>query len=510
MYNQSTCPKQRSVLVALRLLAAILATSGGTIQPARIRAEEELESRIRKFCGDCHAVPNPARFEKKEWYEQARKGFEIYARTGRTDLAPPSIDETVQYYQSLAPETLTFSVASEVATDWVGRFFVEKVDWKDSAAAIPAAISSIQSVVSKGKPVELLVTDCRDGSISMLSGGPGSTKRTILFRAQNPARITQSDLNQDGHSDYLVADLGSLYPYDHNLGKVAALAGSGQGKPLRPVLIQDRMGRIADIDAGQLLGNSNPDLVVAEFGHRDSGGLHILENIAEQSGTLAYRSKRIDPRPGVVRVFVQDWDNDGTMDIAALTSQEHESVDLYLNRNGNFERRTVWRANDLTFGSVSLERVDLDLDGDQDLILCNGDAFDNQLANPSHGVQWLENRGGARFDYHRLMDLPGAYCAKAIDIDQDNDLDIVAVSNLPKSVRPVSLQTDRVVSIALLENTGNMQFQPRTLSLSPARYSTLEVGDFDRDGTADFVVGGFALDPTESVPRLTFWWGKRP
>ena len=78
--------------------------------------------------------------------------------------------------------------------------------------------------------------------------------------------------------------------------------------------------------------------------------------------------------------------------------------------------------------------VDMDQDSDTDILYTNGDTFDNSYVNASHGIQWLENLGNLDFDYHRLADMTGAYCALAGDIDLDGDLDVIAAASLPRHV----------------------------------------------------------------------------
>ncbi|NIM61309.1 MAG: hypothetical protein GTN89_13845, partial [Acidobacteria bacterium] len=49
-----------------------------------------------------------------------------------------------------------------------------------------------------------------------------------------------------------------------------------------------------------------------------------------------------------------------------------------------------------------------------------------------HGVEWLENRGNAEFSAHRVGSLYGAHSAEAVDLDGDGDLDVVASGFLPQ------------------------------------------------------------------------------
>jgi len=213
-----------------------------------------------------------------------------------------------------------------------------------------------------------------------------------------------------------------------------------------------------------------------------------------------------------MEVLSHDWNGDGNMDFATITSQEFECVDLFINDARKFNQYRVWTGRDLVVGSVGLHLADLDADGDQDIVCVNGDCFDNNFANLSHGIQVMENLGNLRFAEHRVAELPGAYRAVTGDIDGDNDLDIIAVANLPTTVYPQSLIDQNPVSILVLEQIGAWQFRPRVLERGTPRYPALETADFNGDGKIDFAVGTqlFDTDPSNSpaamLPRLSIWW----
>jgi hypothetical protein len=209
-------------------------------------------------------------------------------------------------------------------------------------------------------------------------------------------------------------------------------------------------------------------------------------------------------------VPVCDLDGDGMADFIALVSNESESVDAFLNRGGGkFRRQIVWQAPDLTFGSSGIDLVDLDQDGDLDVLWTNGDAFDNLYANPWHGVQWLENLGAMRFAHHRLGDLPGAYRALAADLDRDGDLDIVVAAWLPQQVMPAELRQTPLASIVCFEQTAPGRFARHTLETGSPHHAVMEIGDFDGDGDVDFAVGfnaGLDGASAPAMPRVAIWW----
>jgi hypothetical protein len=271
------------------------------------------------------------------------------------------------------------------------------------------------------------------------------------------------------------------------------------------------LGRVADVRAADVDGDNQLDLIVAEFGWQRTGKILWLRNISTEGHNPRFEMRPIDDRPGTIHLPVHDFNDDGRPDFAALVSQEYEAVDLFMNTGqGRFNRRNTWAAPDLTFGSTGIELVDLDRDGDRDILYTNGDTFDNNIASPWHGVQWLENRGDLAFDYHRLSAMPGAYRALAADFDGDGDEDAVAVAFLPRKVQPASLRDAQQASIVFLEQTAPGQFSRHTLERGSPDYATLAIGDFDGDGDSDFAVGS---GPTVAEVRqekhyLTVWWNQ--
>ena len=158
---------------------------------------------------------------------------------------------------------------------------------------------------------------------------------------------------------------------------------------------------------------------------------------------------------GAVNVLVADLDRSGTLDIAALVSQEWEEIWMFDNAGGGrFTPQLLWGSSNADFGSSWLAAVDLDRDGDVDLLYSNGDAFDYAPANsrPWHGVQWLENQGANTFSLPPDWDLSGASSPVAADADNDGDLDVVVVSAYNAWSDPAAM------SIIWLENNGRQQF----------------------------------------------------
>ena len=141
------------------------------------------------------------------------------------------------------------------------------------------------------------------------------------------------------------------------------------------------------------------------------------------------------------------------------------------------------------WGSSGIELTDLDGDGDADVLLAHGDTFDDSLLKPYHGIDWLENRGAYPFTPHTLARMPGAHRARAIDLDGDGDLDVVASAFVADGGGPGA---SSLPSLVWLEQVRKGVFERRTLEKGALHHPTLAVGDVNADGKADIIVGNMA------------------
>ncbi len=254
------------------------------------------------------------------------------------------------------------------------------------------------------------------------------------------------------------------------------------------------LGRVTDVRAADFDGDGDLDLIVAVFGMYVAGELVYLENRTVDYARPEFVARRVDPRHGAIHVPVADLNADGRPDFVAVFAQEHEKVVAFVNAGkGQFTPREIYAAPHPAFGSTGIELVDLDHDGDLDVLYTNGDVLDGKsILRPEHGVQWLENRGAYPFTPHRLADMYGASQAAAADIDGDGDLDILATSFLPGAFFRQPRQSLRLDAVILLEQTAPGVFVRHVLETVSADHPSCDVGDFDGDGRPDLVFSNFA------------------
>ena len=221
---------------------------------------------------------------------------------------------------------------------------------------------------------------------------PSQWKELILgdFDLASPSHVKSIDLDGDQDLDLLVAVLGSVYPTDEPIGKVAWLENDGKQNFTTHILLDD-LRRVADVQAGDLTGDGRSDLVVAEFGY-DRGSILWLENMGEGK----FRDRELYEVPGAIHVPLVDLNGDGKLDIATVVSQEDEEVFAFENLGeGRFRRRVLFSQFNFDFGSSGLFVSDLNRDGRPDLLLTAGDNLEVTHPAPQswHGCFLLENRG---------------------------------------------------------------------------------------------------------------------
>ena len=343
---------------------------------------------------------------------------------------------------------------------------------------------------------DILACDAVRNRVAWIRQFPAGTwtEQPVAEDIRAPAHVEPTDFDGDGDLDLLVASLGELFPSDLRIGSVVILENDGNQRFTGRVAAEG-IPRVADVRAGDLDGDGDLDLAVAAFGY-DHGETLWLEN----RGGWAFEAHVLQRFSGAVNALVTDLDDDDALDIVALISQEWEEIWAFPGPRRRQE--LLWGTTNPDYGSSWITLVDLDRDGDPDILHSNGDAFDYAPENsrPWHGVQWLENRGGLEFVPHRIADLSGASSPQAADLDGDGDLDVAVVSAYNQ------WDDEAAHSLVWLENNGQMQFAMHRIARSPTHLITLAAGDLDNDGDADLVTGGMHISgPYDRMSRVTVW-----
>ena len=349
--------------------------------------------------------------------------------------------------------------------------------------------------------VDVLGTEMKQGTVfwgHVQSGSPLNVIATI----PHPDHVTMTDVDKDGIKDLLVADLGRFLPGDHREGAIIWMRGLGNGKFTSMSL--DGLPRIADVEAADFNGDGRTDLAVAAFGWRTTGHIALLENQTTNAAEPSFAPHIIDPRPGAIHIIPIDLNKDGKMDFLALLSQQYETVVSYTNTGKgdfSFVPQVLYAAPHPNWGSTGIQVVDLDKDGDLDVLYTHGDSLDDGLVKPYHGIQWLENKGPGPFDAHDIARMPGVHRAVAADMDGDGDFDVVAGAMLAAES---GVDEARLPALVWLEQTKPGVFVRHTIEMGFPRHATLDVADIDGDGDMD-VVTGYASTDKPATSWVQLW-----
>jgi hypothetical protein len=479
------------------------------------KGDAALDGQIRAFCGDCHAMPSPSTFPKSAWREEVNKGFNFYAESKRTDLEVPPLLKVVEWFASRAPTTIEIPVLSGQRPSGKLRFRQQalfsaaKVNKTNAGVAFVAAgpAGRVRDEAQTAGPgtKEVLFCDMRWGGLGLVTPGRPEEAPRILAQLANPCHAHACDLDGNGRGDLVVADLGSFRPRDHDQGRVIWLKQHQNGVFEAHTLLEG-LGRVADVESADFDADGDLDLIVAVFGLKKTGKILLLENAADKTSPPEFREHVLDRRNGTIHVPVADLNGDGHLDFVALVSQEHESIEAFINvGQGQFERRRIHAAGEPAYGSTGIELVDFDEDGDFDVLYTNGDAFDSFYLRPFHGVRWLENRGRFPFVEHELALMPGAHRALAVDLDNDGDLDVAACALLPVRLGGSQPRPD-FDAVMWLEQTSPGRFERHGIIKGRGHYPTLDAADLDADGDLDLVVGAFRDKADE--PCLEVLWNE--
>lgn len=364
----------------------------------------------------------------------------------------------------------------------------------------PPMISHIQSVdLDVDGLLDVVLCDVRGNFVSWIRQYPKGTYTEKILSEEiiAPSHCQVIDFDNDGDLDIMVGVLGMLFPNNDKIGSVVVLENSGKCSFTKHVVVE-KIARVSDVRAGDLNNDGLMDLVAAQFGY-DDGETRWMENL----GNWKFESHILQFLSGPINAELVDIDSDGDLDIISLVSQEWEEIFCFVNDGkGNFKPNLIWGSGNEDYGSSGIALCDLDKDGDKDILYTNGDAFDYipPQGRPWHGVQWLENRGDLKFEYHRLCNFNGATNVRSADFDNDGDLDLVAVSAFN------NWDVAESASIILLQNDGNMNFTTWEIARKPTHLLCSEPGDFNNDGLMDIITAGMhTYPPFINMGRVSLW-----
>ena len=468
------------------------------LTPAAWASAIQIEAR----CGSCHVTPDPRTLPWQSWNESIQGMNEIMTQKGIPPLTPEERRDIVHYYY-----THSFDPMPSLEPDPDPAKSPLPFEWSvlgtglDTNAVERPFIGHLRvtDLDNDFKP-DVLVCDSDNSSLNWIretdqNGARGWVEKRIA-KLPSPARTDLFTNKETARLDIVVACQEQITPTDELTGSVVLLRNLGNGSFL-PETILTNISRIASVEPGDFNNDGEVDFSVAAFGHINAGEVGVLEG---RKGKYSYRT--VLKRSGAIRVQPTDLDQNGWTDFVALFGQEHEQISAFLNNGGSFREVILFKAATPSFGSASIELVDLDHDSDLDILYTNGDNMDlkTRIPRPYHGVQWLENCGALNFVFHEIARLYGAYGIAPADLNRDGHLDIVVTSLFNDWNDPTR------ASLIWLQNDGHQKFSAHTIARQPIQLISAAVADFNNDTWPDVIASGMHIfAPLDRRGRISLW-----
>ena len=470
---------------------------GGSTTAHAARSTATGQQLAAQYCQGCHVLPTPDLLNRASWEEwilprmarrlglhgigdsthlEAIEGGVGGALIRAAHVFPDSQlitraewDRLAAYYVQTAPVTLPAPATPAVSVGLPG-FRVRMADFH-----VPMPMITLVHVDAPNRRVYVGNATPGNALLAVLDG-----RGHEITRHQLPSPV--SNLHLSGDTLGLLF-MGQLNPSDVPRGSLALISSWTPGAAPSIAWEVDTLQRPVFASYADLNGDGRADAVVSEFGNM-TGRLAWYERLPNGSS----RRHVLAAQPGALNTVVGDFDGDGRPDILALTAQADEGVSLFHGRgNGEFTRERVLRFPP-SYGSSSMQVVDVNGDGAPDIVYTNGDNGDYPSPpKPYHGIHIFLNDGHGHFTEKYFFPMPGAYKAIARDFDGDGKIDIAAIAFYPDYRAPTPLP------FVYLQGLGGLNFKPRTFpDANRGRWLTMDVGDINGDGTDDIVLGAFA------------------
>jgi hypothetical protein len=320
----------------------------------------------------------------------------------------------------------------------------------------------------------------------------GFEERTVVEGGTNGLTAVElADLDGDSDQDIVTAAFG-----DNRIVWYENDATQPQG--FRPHLVTDRMAGAADVYVNDINGDGRPDLVASA---RSSNTVAWFENAGGSPPLFIARA--VDALARIaLGVHAADVDGDGLVDLLATSyldgkvfwyeqDDPPEPGDIASNPPRTFTRHEV---TDETPGAAAVFAVDLDGDSHADVLVAS--RLDGTVAWYRNDLDLDELE--ATPDFRRMVitsTFRGATAVIGADLDRDGDADVVAAA--PEDG-----------AVAWWPNGGNGTFPEDPAFLTSARMGVRSVKavDVDGDGDLDVLAASSDLDGDEEGDDTVAWY----
>lgn len=341
--------------------------------------------------------------------------------------------------------------------------------------------------------------------VAVVAGSPaGSVTANVISNASGVRDVAAADFDNDGDTDVFVSS--------HGAPQLAVYVNDGSTSFTQQQIPSTSYSMIASIRNIDVDGDGDLDVITSTHGtgiiewHENNGAGGFTSTHAIFDGAYAYDATGADldgdgdmdliglmhdggellwfrndgnqnfsspiqlgnNQRYAAAVTTGDFNGDGFIDIAS-TGFNDGSVKIMTNDGaGNFTQTlvNVGSSNGLSPG---LESIDLDGDGDLDLLVSD---------RAGDKVYFLDNNGSGTYTQKVLTSANDPYGLAAADLDGDGDIDIAVAAN-----------TDN--QFLWLENDGSENFTKHVVASGASSAWSVAIADVNGDGTQDIIGGKY-------------------
>ena len=464
-----------------------IAATAGSNHPGAALAEEH--------CKRCHLVPSPDDLPSDRWdfviaWMAHYFGYDSFEGPQRSVVLEELVQEVPTVERKVLETILDYYETESKTEVAANQVFPEKLTPTDSLMARPERrflpdARTVTCVKIDSDAQKIFVGDARKKKLwEFTSQGTPIARHDCLGTQAVSVRVLPGGFEATLIGHFLEAG---------DAGKIMRVKYGSQGvtneSPL-PEFFRLAHSHIADVD-----GDGNSDYLLSGFGGRFNGAFSVFWGKPDGDFTR----QDLMQHNGALSSATLDVDEDGDLDILMLSAQGFHEFLLYRNDSKRqFKSEKVWHHRP-SYGANGFRLIDLDKDDRPELVLFCGNNMElrNPPIRPHHGVYVFKHLGKAKFKQEFFYPLPAAVAVSFGDLDNDQDIDLVAVSSLP------DWRVPDPVSTVVLKNKGGLDFDAATISGTEGmQWTSLDVGDADADGDVDLVLGMLDFVPAVAQDRL--------